>query len=136
MITELPKYKLCKLSEFAFYTEITELYSILYYKRWRLLAGLEGSMLLEFDILNKFVIRDELASLEGGWKVIKKKYVILTLNNEIAYCCIAYYDGVVLILKVYGELRYLVLVSDSVELARNQILSCHVEEYVRGEKDN
>ena len=122
------------MNDYALNTDITALYSILYYKRWQMLAGNDGNMLVEFNINDKFEIRDEASSLEGGWKVIRKKYVIFTLNNEIAFCRIAYYDSVVLILKIYGESQYFVLVSDDVELVKPKIGSGHIEDYVRGDK--
>ena len=134
MINSLATYGLRNVEEYACYSDVKELYSILYYKSWRLLAGNEGTVQVDFRVDNKFSLTDDTSVAQGGWKVIKQKYVVLTFHDEIFYCYPAYYDCVLLILKVYGEKQYVVLWTASVGLANEKVDARSIEAYLDGSK--
>ena len=135
MIVDLFTYQLHNVGKYALNKDIDTLFSVLYYKPWRLLAGEYGTLKIEFLTNNRFQLSDKTHTSLGGWKVFKQKHLVLTFNNEIFYCHVAYYDGVMLILKVYGEQRFVVLIAASVQLP-TCITASDIEAYIAGNKNN
>lgn len=134
MITVLPTYCLHGVSKYAQNTDLDELYAVLFYKSWHLLTGGTDYITLEFQLNNQFSMTEGKETQYGKWKIVQKKQVVLKLHGIIYHCHLAFYDGSMLILKVFGQRSYIVMLDSYVFTPRPHVTNKDIEAYLHGNK--
>ena len=113
MITSFPTYTSIRhLRKFIFNPTEFNLYQTLFYQQWNLFTNDTEINGIIFGT-DTFAVRRSSNEQKGGWKLIKNNLALLSFNNELFIVHAVYYDMNLLVLKVNGEKKFIILINVS-----------------------